>query len=129
MARPCTLVVPPEESQRQRAGEDFDDFRVGQCPPPQPQHLPVALDLPGWTCDEPADDKTACSGPDGGLVTIVVRPSDHYDAWVGDPDKEGEALWVSPLHDNYFVSVQGDLATTDLDDFVDALAFKKTWKR
>ena len=62
-------------------------------------------------------------------MTLVVRPSDRYDAWLGDPDKAGSSAWVSPLHDNYFVSVQGNLATTDLGDFVDALTFKKTWKR
>lgn len=124
---PCrTIAMPEGKLERLRAMERLDDFRVGSC---LPQVLPVWLDLPGWNCGVPADDKIPCTGPDGAAATIVVRPASDHDAWVSDPDKKGSAIWVSELHDNYFVSVQGGLGATSLADFIDGLTFEPSWKR
>lgn len=127
-------AVPPCSPVAHMPGDPTGDLQPVACEDgePQavvPQRLPVSLDLPGWTCGVAADDKTPCSGPDGGLVTLVVRPASDHDAWISDPDKRGSAVWVSPLHDNYFVSVQGHLRSTPRADFIDGLEFKPTWKR
>lgn len=130
-AAPCTVSHVPGGP---RVAEKPDGLRPVACedvapPAAKPQALPISLDLPGWDCGVPADDKIPCTGPDGAAATIVVRPASDHDAWVSDPDKKGSAIWVSELHDNYFVSVQGGLGATSLADFIDGLTFEPTWKR
>ena len=52
--------------------------------------------------------------------------ADQHAAWVGDPDKGGSSLWVSPVHGDFFVSVQGgsgSLAQTDLTALVEGITF------
>lgn len=94
--------------------------------------LPVTLDARGWTCESyPVDEKMWCTkkGTDG--ISVVVRDGAEHDAWTGSADKGGSALWTSPVHGNYFVSIQGGqpLAPADLQAVIDGLRFADSWRR
>lgn len=97
--------------------------------------LPFTLDVPGWTCDYfPVDDKASCTTPGSTGVSIVVRPAADHAAWAGQPDKGADptTLWTSPVHRNYFVTVQGrrsDLGATPLATFIDGLQLAPRWER
>lgn len=92
--------------------------------------LPVRVVAPGWECESfPVDEKMSCQKGDLG-VSIVVRPAADYGAWKGSADKEGSAVWTSPLHGNYFVTVQGgseSLRPAELDRLVAGLTFDPHW--
>lgn len=94
--------------------------------------LPVAVRAPGWDCESfPVDEKMWCTKGDLS-VSVVVRPRADYAAWKGSPDKEGSAEWTSPVHGNYFVTIQGGarpLPTDELDRLVTSLAFDGHWTR
>lgn len=93
--------------------------------------LPVELGAPGWTCESfVIDEKMWCTKGDQGL-SIVVRPQSSYDDWKGSADKEGSASWTSPLHGNYFVSIQGgeQLPPAELQAVIDGLTFADSWHR
>ncbi|MCR1783030.1 hypothetical protein KVF89_10830 [Nocardioides carbamazepini] len=94
--------------------------------------FPVVVDVPGWTCEYFAiDEKAWCTRGELG-VSVVARPRSEYEAWKGNPDKEGSALWMSAPHGNYFATLQGGeggLSPADLDAFVDGLVFAPRWDR
>lgn len=94
--------------------------------------LPVTVDAAGWKCDSfPIDEKMFCTKGRLG-ISVVVRDEASYADWKGNPDKEGSSLWVSPVHGNYFVSVQGGslvLSDADLAAFIDGLQFADSWQR
>lgn len=95
--------------------------------------LPVTLDARGWTCESfPIDQKMWCTkgGTDG--ISVVVRDGAEHDAWAGDRDKAGSAMWTSPVHGNYFVSIQGgpgSLPAAELQAVIDGLTFADSWQR
>ena len=95
------------------------------------QDLPITFALEGWNCDFPADDKFPCSGPNDAWLSFVVRDAADHDYWADDADKGGDpnTVWVSEVHDNYFVSVQGKLRGTPLDDVIGGLTLAPTWER
>lgn len=99
---------------------------------PRATGLPVSVDAPGWSCESfPVDEKMWCQSGDLG-VSVVVRGADDYDGWKGSADKEGSALWMSPVHGNYFVTLQGGgngLTPAQLDTFINGIAFADTWQR
>lgn len=110
-----------------------DPSEVSDLPTGAPAaSLPVTVDAPGWTCDSfPIDEKMFCTKGKLG-ISVVVRDESTYPDWKGDPDKEGSSLWVSPVHGNYFVSVQGGslvLSDADLAAFIDGLTFADSWQR
>lgn len=94
--------------------------------------LPVTLDAPGWTCESyPVDEKMWCT-KDALGISVVVRDGAEHDAWAGDADKGGSSEWVSPVHGNYFVSVQGQadpLPPAELQAVIDGLEFADSWQR
>ncbi|MDQ6526066.1 hypothetical protein RB608_20785 [Nocardioides sp. LHD-245] len=94
--------------------------------------FPVVVDAPGWTCEYFAiDEKAWCTRGELG-VSVVARPRSSYDDWKGSADKEGSALWMSPLHGNYFVTLQGGedgLSPADLTAFVAGMTFAPHWER
>lgn len=95
--------------------------------------LPVTLTARGWSCESyPVDEKMWCTkqGTDG--ISIVVRDGAEHDAWAGSADKGGSAMWTSPVHGNYFVSIQGGsapLSASDLQTVIDGLTFADSWQR
>jgi hypothetical protein len=94
--------------------------------------LPVTLEAPGWSCESyPVDEKMWCTkGAQG--ISVVVRDGAEHDAWAGDPDKGGSSMWTSPVHGNYFVSIQGGpepLPPAELDAVIDGLRFAGSWQR
>ncbi len=106
-----------------------DDAR--DLPPGVPDTgLPVSPSAAGWACESfPVDEKMWCTKGALGL-SVVVRPAADHGAWSGDPDKAGSSLWTSPVHGDYFVSVQGDgLGDAELDAFVAGLTFADAWNR
>lgn len=93
--------------------------------------LPVTLDARGWTCESyPVDEKMWCTAGERS-ISVVVRDGAEHDAWVGSADKGGSATWTSPVHGNYFVSIQGgeQLAPADLQAVIDGLRFADSWQR
>lgn len=93
--------------------------------------LPVTLDAPGWTCESyPIDEKMWCTKGEQG-ISVVVRDGADHDAWTGSADKAGSATWTSPVHGNYFVSIQGGepLAPAELQAVIDGLQFADAWQR
>lgn len=94
--------------------------------------LPVTLDARGWTCESyPVDEKMWCTKGERG-ISIVVRNGAEHDAWAGDADKGGSSEWVSPVHGNYFVSIQGQsdpLPPAELQAVIDGLQFADSWQR
>lgn len=95
--------------------------------------LPVTLDARGWSCESfPLDEKMWCSRPGTDGISIVVRDGADHDSWAGDADKGGSSEWVSPVHGNYFVSIQGGpepLSAPDLQAVIDGLTFADSWQR
>jgi hypothetical protein len=86
---------------------------------------PFTIDAPGWSCGDYLDEKIPCTKDDS-FVSINVRPAAEHDAWASDPDKGGSSLWVSPVHGDFFVSVQGgagSLSQTDLTALIDGITF------
>jgi len=90
-------------------------------PPPSPtaelvpaQTSPVRLDLPGWRCDDPADEKFSCT-KHGAIVTITWRPAADRAAYL-DPGKAdvlpGVHTFVSRVHGPFFVTVAPAPGTT-----------------
>lgn len=94
--------------------------------------FPVVVEAPGWTCEYFAiDEKAWCTRGELG-VSVVARPRSSYDDWKGSADKEGSSLWMSPLHGNYFVTLQGGedgLSPADLTAFVAGMTFAPHWER
>ncbi|NGZ99715.1 hypothetical protein G5V59_03230 [Nocardioides sp. W3-2-3] len=94
--------------------------------------LPVTVGAAGWECESfPVDEKMWCT-KDRLSVSVVVRPRSDYAAWKGSADKEGSAEWTSPVHGNYFVTIQGGadpLPPAELDRLVTSLAFDAHWTR
>jgi len=95
--------------------------------------LPVTLVAPGWSCESyPVDDKMWCTKPGTDGISVNVRDGAEHDAWAGDPDKGGSSMWVSPVHGNYFVSIQGGaepLASAELKAVIAGLQFADSWQR
>lgn len=94
--------------------------------------LPVRVTAPGWDCEAfVVDEKMWCTKAKLG-VSIVVRPATDYESWAGSPDKEGSAEWTSPVHGNYFVTIQGGmpaLPERELDALVASLELDGHWTR
>ena len=70
--------------------------------PPKGERSPVTLELPGWTCTPPADEKFICSSG-GRSVQITWRPGDERHYWGKDPDKSAD--FISDVHGEFFVTV------------------------
>jgi hypothetical protein len=87
--------------------------------------FPVTLDVQGWTCDEPADEKFACF-KGGAAVLVTVRAASSHDAYLTDPDKASPDQYVSDVRDGVFATVirLPDDHTTD----VFALGAALTWR-
>jgi hypothetical protein len=87
--------------------------------------VPVALRLPGWSCEEfPTDEKMWCSGPGDLAVSVVWRAAATYDGFVAKYDgkrsttpmldgtgtvvaaRDQVAVIVSEPKGRWFVSVQ-----------------------
>lgn len=119
----ATVTAPPGER------EGLEPGALGE------PVLPFTLDLPGWTCEYfPVDEKAWCTTPGQNGVTVVARPAADHAGWAGQPDKGADAttLWTSPVHGNYFVTVQGsraDLGATRLQAFIDGLRLAPRWDR
>ncbi|MBU2697158.1 hypothetical protein [Pimelobacter sp. 30-1] len=119
----ATVTAPPGEQ---------DGLEPGALGEPV---LPFTLDLPGWTCEYfPVDDKAWCTTAGQNGVTVVARPAAEHADWAGQPDKGADAstLWTSPVHGNYFVTVQGsraDLGATPVATFIDGLRLAPRWDR
>ncbi|MFJ9315729.1 hypothetical protein ACIRN4_16180 [Pimelobacter simplex] len=113
------------------------DQRSHDVGAPGDPSLPFTLDLAGWTCEYfPVDDKAWCTSTSGGNLSVVVRPAEDHAAWAGQPDKGADpsTLWTSPVHGNYFVTVQGGagpdgLGATPLQAFIDGLHLAPRWDR
>ncbi len=94
--------------------------------------LPIQLQAPGWDCESfVIDEKMWCTKGERG-ISIVVRDGADHDAWAGDADKGGSSEWVSPVHGNYFVSIQGGpepLPAAELQAVIDGLQFADSWQR
>jgi hypothetical protein len=69
---------------------------------PPPERSPVALDLPGWTCTPPADEKFICSSG-GHSVVVNWRPGSERPFWGASSDKTAD--WISAVHRGVFVTV------------------------
>ena len=69
---------------------------------PKGERSPVALDLPGWTCTPPADEKFICSSG-GDSVGVNWRPADERHYWGNNPDKSAD--FISDVHGDFFVTV------------------------
>jgi hypothetical protein len=79
-------------------------------PPTGASAFPVSLGVQGWSCDEPADDKFACT-KGGSAVLVTVRPAALHDAYLTDFDKASPDQYVSDVHGGAFATV-----TRTLDD-------------
>ncbi|GAA1534192.1 hypothetical protein [Nocardioides humi] len=125
----ATTPTPTVTATVTAAPEDAEGLLPGASDDPS---LPVVLDAPGWDCEYfVVDEKAWCSQGELG-VSVVVRPRSDYDAWQGSADKAGSALWTSPVHGNYFVTLQGGedgLSPADLDAFVAGITFAPRWER
>jgi hypothetical protein len=66
--------------------------------------FPVTLEVPGWTCDLPADEKFTCRG-DGTAVLVTVRPARSHDAYLNEPDKASPDQYVSDVHAGVFATI------------------------
>jgi hypothetical protein len=88
----------------------------------EPERAPVTLDLPGWRCTPPADEKFICSST-GHSVVVTWRPGDQRSSWGADPDKTAD--FVSDVHGGVFVTVVvgPDTPSTDAVEVGQAL----TW--
>ena len=69
---------------------------------PPPERSPVALDLPGWSCTPPGDEKFICSSGSRSVV-VTWRPGSERPNWGTDPDKSAD--WISDVHRGVFVTV------------------------
>lgn len=82
----------------------------------------------GWECEwYLADSKASCTAQDGGTAGLVVRAAADYQEWSTDPDKAGpgSGVYLTEVHDDMFISVQGGQGTTDAE--LEALARSLTW--
>lgn len=92
--------------------------------------FPVALDLPGWTCEVFAkDEKMACTSGQGGNVSVVLRASVDRPEFVAPGSKSDPGVLVSRVHGNFFVTVQGQLGATSRQDLAGGLVFGERWDR
>jgi hypothetical protein len=62
----------------------------------------VSLDLPGWSCAAPGDEKFICSSG-GDSVVVNWRPAEERGYWGNDPDKSAD--FISEVHGKFFVTV------------------------
>ena len=76
------------------------------------QRSPVTLQLPGWSCTPPADEKFICSAGDRS-VQVTWRPGSERGYWGTDPDKS--AAWISDVHGEVFVTVDPGPGTPNDD--------------
>ena len=80
--------------------------------PHQGEPSPVTVEVSGWSCTPPADEKFICSSG-GQSVQITWRPADERPDWGNNPDKSAD--WISAVHGQVFVTVDagpGTPATT-----------------
>ena len=93
----------------------------------RPAVAPVRVDLPGWQCDEPADEKFICSqGPASVVVTwrtADVR-ADYLDPGKADVYDDVDTF-VSEQHGGYFVTIAPAPGTTQ--EQVDAVGLALAW--
>lgn len=80
--------------------------------------FPIKLQLNGWTCQQPADEKTVCT--DGtSSVSVNWRPAEQHDKWaglhgrkltiLGEPGwlvRDGGPVAVGSVQEGGFVTVQ-----------------------
>jgi hypothetical protein len=94
---------------------------------PSAPAAPVRVELAGWQCDEPADEKFSCTK---GAASVVVnwRPGDQRADYL-DPDKADVSpdvhTFVSKRHGPYFVTVTPVPGTTQ--EQVDAVGLAIAW--
>jgi hypothetical protein len=94
---------------------------------PSPPAAPVRVELPGWQCDEPADEKFSCTT---GAASVVVtwRPADLRVDYL-DPDKADVSAdvhtFVSKRHGPYFATVTPAPGTSQ--EQVDAVGLSLAW--
>ena len=69
---------------------------------PHLERSPVSLELAGWGCTPPGDEKFICTS-DGSSVVVNWRPADERADWGSDPDKSAD--WISDVHGRFFVTV------------------------
>jgi hypothetical protein len=69
---------------------------------PPPERSPVHLQLAGWSCTPPADEKFVCTSAEHSLV-INWRPASERQFWGNNPDKSAD--FISDVHGRFFVTV------------------------
>ena len=82
----------------------------------------------GWTCEwYLIDNKASCTAEDGGVAGLLIRPAEDYPEWSKSPDKAGpgSGSYITPVHGDIFISVQGGEGTTDAE--LEALANSLRW--
>lgn len=82
----------------------------------------------GWTCEwYLIDDKASCTSEDGGVAGLVIRPAKDYLDWSTSPDLAGpgSGSYLTEVHGDIFISVQGGQGTTDAD--LETLADSLRW--
>lgn len=120
-APPPTASAPPTSAPSPTAAPER---------PVPPASFPVALDLPGWTCEVFAkDEKMACTSEQGGNVSVVLRASADRPEFVAPGGKSDPGVLVSRVHGNFFVTVQGELGATSRQQFAGGLVFGERWDR
>lgn len=82
----------------------------------------------GWTCEwYLLDDKASCTSEDGGVAGLTIRPAEEYQEWSTNPDKAGpgSGAYLTEVHGDIFISVQGGQGTTDAE--LESLAGSLRW--
>ncbi|MEI5674064.1 MULTISPECIES: hypothetical protein [unclassified Nocardioides] len=71
---------------------------------------PFDVTVPGWACDEPADEKFGCTRGTESLH-LVWRPAASRPKYLG-PDGSGPGTYVSDVHGGIFVTVEPGVGTS-----------------
>lgn len=95
-----------------------------------PGHLrdtpPVALNAAGWSCEwYVEDDKGACTGPDGDVLSVVWRPAAEHDSFVSKTTSEGDDYFITAVHGPLFASVQPGAGVSQRE--LDQVGRSLTW--
>jgi hypothetical protein len=77
--------------------------------PPDPESAPVRVEVAGWDCTEPMDEKFICTKGQTSVVVTWRAAAAHTDYL--DPDKAGEDTFVSEVHGRFFATVAGGPTT------------------
>lgn len=102
---------------------------AGPVPTPAPSvtpgRFPVRVELRGWKCTAPADEKFTCT--DGrAVLSVHLRRAADRDAWITDPDKgAAESVYTSDVHGDWFASITMQQGATPAD--LSAVAGALVW--